>query len=267
MQPKSHPVSRPRYFSILPLGLLALFAFPAPALALGDWVGVEAAPWILGVDGEASIDDGSTAGTLFTFDDTLGVDDSDTTPMGRVWFRWGKSRLVVDYVDLSQSGDRTITQDLTFNGTTYSASETIDTDLGLKLTQAKYQYSLVNLKVVEFGFDVGFNLAQVNMELAGSGSGTTTFDENIPFPTVGATFVVKPAPGFHIRAEADGLSVTVSGNSVDILDARLQLEYYFLHSFGVFAGYRTFSFKAESGDYGHVDTSYDGPYIGLGLKF
>jgi len=267
MQPKSHPVTRPRYLAILPLGLLALFAFPAPAHALGDWIGVEAAPWAIGVNGEAAIDDGTTAGTRFDFKDTLGVDDSDTAPMGRLWFGWGRSHLVFDYADMSQSGDMTLAQDFTFNGTTYPASETVDSEIGLKLLQARYHFSFVNLKVVQVGFNLGLNLAQVDMGLRSVATGSTTFNEDIPYPTIGATCTVKPFPSFHIRAEVDGLSVNVSGNKVDVFDARLQIEYYFLHSFGVFGGYRSFSFNAESDDFGFVDASYDGPYVGLGLKF
>ncbi len=48
---------------------------------------------------------------------------------------------------------------------------------------------------------------------------------------------------------------------------RLQVEYYFLHSFGIFGGYRSFTFDVDANDYGHVESNFKGPYLGLGLKF
>ncbi|MBI4241102.1 MAG: hypothetical protein HY613_05245 [Candidatus Rokubacteria bacterium] len=54
---------------------------------------------------------------------------------------------------------------------------------------------------------------------------------------------------------------------MDILDARLQIEYYFAHVFGLFGGYRTYRFNLEADDFGVVDSTSDGPYFGLGLKF
>ena len=111
------------------------------------------------------------------------------------------------------------------------------------------------------------NLAQIDMRMDSLASGLTTLDEDIPFPTVNAAFIIKAAPGFRIRTEADVMSVTVSGNKVDILDARLQAEYYFAHFVGLFAGYRTYSFDVEADDFGLVDAEFDGIYAGLGVKF
>jgi hypothetical protein len=252
----------------LPMALFALLAFPSPARALGDYVGVEASPWFQNFSGEMAIDNGSTNGTLVDFKDTLGLDNRDTSQMARVWLRWSKrNKLIFDYVNSSRSGSSTLAQDFTFNGTTYSAAEAIDTNLDVKLYQAKTRFTFIDFKLVEAGFDVGFDLAKIDAQVDGSSSGRRTLSENVPFPTVGAVLVIKPLPGFHIRAEADGLSVNVGGNGVDILDARLQMEYYFLHSFGVFGGYRSYRMSINASDFGHVENNYQGPYLGLGLKF
>ncbi len=267
MRSSRMPLLRPRALLALPLALLALVSFPGETLALGDYVGVEAAPWFQGFQGSAAIDGNTMPGTSFDFRDTLGLDDTDAAPSGRVWVRWlNKSHFVFDYADSSRSGTGVLSATLDFNDTSYSVGETVTSDLDLNLLQAKYRYSFLKLKVVEVGVHTGLNLAQVDMRLMGSSSGLTTLSEDVPFPTAGGTLIVKPLPGFHIRAELDGMAVTVSGNEIDILDARLQIEYYFMHSFGIFAGYRSFRFDVVSDDFGSVNSTFDGAYIGLGLK-
>jgi hypothetical protein len=259
---------RHRLLITIPLALFVVLAFPAPARALGDYIGVEAAPWFQGFEATGAIDGDTLSGTEFDFQDTLGLDDTDAVPSGRVWVRlFKKSSFIFDYAQSSRTGTDTLTSSLDFNDTSYAAGEFVSTDLDLNLLQAKYRYSFVDLKVVEVGFHLGLNLAQVDMQLDGSLNGLTTLVEDVPFPTVGGTVIVKPLPGFHIRAEIDGMGLSVSGNDVDIFDARFQIEYYFMHSFGIFAGYRTYSFDIVAEDFGTVNSSFDGAYAGLALKF
>jgi len=256
-----------RCLRIVPLVVAAVLAFPAPARALGNHIGFEAAPWAQGLDGRASIDGNSTIGTTFEFKDTLGLEKGATTPMGRLWLRGNKNSFILDIADSSRSGSEVLSRNLTFNDTTYTASENLSSNLDVRLVQGRWRHSFVDAKVVEFDFDLGGNVAHVDMHLDGSASGSTSFNQNVPFPTVGAALIIKPFPGFHIRAEANGLSVTVSTNKVRIMDARLQIEHYFAHSLGIFAGYRSFRFNVESTDFGSVESTFKGAYAGLGFKF
>jgi hypothetical protein len=268
MSQKRFSTRRRRLSISIPLALFAALFFPAQARALGDYIGVEAAPWFQDFAATGAIDGDTLPGTEFDFQDTLGLDDTDAASSGRVWVRlFKKSRFVFDYTQSSRAGTETLTSSLDFNDMSFGVGETVSTDLDLNLLQAKYRYSFVDLKVVEVGFHLGLNLAQVDMRLDGSLSGLTTLDEDVPFPTVGATVIVKPLPGFHLRAEVDGMGVSVSGNDVDTIDARFQIEYYFMHSFGIFAGYRTYSFDIVTEDFGTVNSEFDGAYAGLALKF
>jgi hypothetical protein len=248
------------------LGLVLALAVPAPASALGDFVGVETSLWRQGLDGTARIHDGSGGGTTFDFRGTFGIEENDTAKVGRVWFRLGKSRLFFDYSDTSRGGSTVLSAPVVFHGTTYIPTETVTSDLDFTLLQGAYRYTF-DFKLVEFGVGLGLNIAQVGMVLNGSTAGKETLDENIPYPTVSAALAIKPFPGFHIRAEANGMSVGVGGNSVDILDARVQVEWYIAHVLGLFAGYRSYRFNLEAEDFGVVDSTSDGPYFGLGLKF
>ncbi|MFQ5877117.1 MAG: hypothetical protein ACE5JH_05430 [Acidobacteriota bacterium] len=249
------------------IAFLSAFAFPTPARAVGDWVGFEAAPWLQDLQGRVAIDDGSVQGTTADLQETLDLDDRTGAPQGRLWFRLGKNRLIVDYADSSRDGTQTLTQSLTFNGTTFVVSEDVSTALDMRFLQAQYRYTFLDLKLVEFGGGLGLNVVQFDMDVVGSTAGSSALYEDIPYPSANLAVVVKPLPGFRIRGEVNGISATVSGTSVDVFDARIQMEYYFAHSFGVFAGYRDFDFDVDSGDFGAVDVSFEGVYLGLGLKF
>jgi hypothetical protein len=251
----------------LPLALVLVFAVPSPARALGDWVGVEGNVWRQNQDGSASID-GSVTGTTFDFQDTLDLDKSDSSKMGRVWFKMGKTRLIFDYFDSSRSGSKTLSQTFLFNDTAYTAGQDVTSDLDLKLLQAQFRFTLADLKLVDAGVGIALNQAQINMELDnGLVGGRTTLDEKVPYPTLVAAVAIKPVPGFHIRAEANGFKATVSGTRVNILDARLQIEWYVAHVLGFFTGYRTFRFDVDDRDFGSVENTFKGPYAGIGLKF
>ena len=265
-EPKTSSPFRP-FLTCLPLALVLAFAAPTPARALGDWVGVEGSIWRNNQDGQASIDGDILGGTTFDFQDTVGLDKSDSSKMGRVWFKLGKTRLVFDYLDSSRDGSKTLTQSFLFDDTAYVATEDVDSHLSLKLLQAQMRFTLADLKIVEVGVGFGLNQAQVNMVLDGSVSGRTELDEKIPYPTLAAAVTIKPMPGFNIRAEANGLNVNIRGTRVNVLDTRLQVEMYVAHVLGFFAGYRNYRFDAVDEDFGSIENTFKGPYVGIGLKF
>ncbi len=254
--------------SSLPLALVLLFAAPKPTLALGDLVGAEASFWRQSQTGDASIDGNILGGTNFDFHDTLGLDKTDNTTTGRVWLRWSKTRLVFDYFDSSRSGDTTLNQTFVFNDKTYTAAQNLKSDLDVKLLQGKFLFTVADLKLAEVGIGLGLNQAKIKMDLDnGLPGGQSTLDQSVPFPTAAAYVTLKPLPGFHIKAELNGVQANVSGTKVDIIDARVQLEMYVAHVLGFFAGYREFRFDVTDKDFGTVNNTFKGPYLGLGVKF
>ena len=255
------------FLTCLPLALVLAFAAPTPARALGDWVGVEGSIWRNNQDGQASIDGDTFGGTTFDFQDTIDLEKSDSSKMGRVWFKLGKTRLVFDYLDSSREGSKTLTQSFFFDDTAYLATEDVDSRLNLKLLQAQLRFTLADLKIVDVGVGFGLNQAQVDMVMDGSINGRSELDEKIPYPTLAAAVTIKPMPGFHIRAEANGLKVNVRGTRVNVLDTRLQVEMYIAHVLGFFAGYRNYRFDAVDEDFGSIENTFKGPYAGIGVKF
>src|SRR3989442_9825572 len=119
--------------SSLPLALAIVIATPTPALALGDWIGVEGSFWHQSQDGKASIDGSILNGTTIDFQDTLGLDKTDNPTMGRVWFRLTKTRLIFDYFDSSRSGSTTLGQTFVFDDTLYTTGHSLQRNVNLKV--------------------------------------------------------------------------------------------------------------------------------------
>ena len=239
---KSRKICRPLSNALvsLPLALVLLCAAPTPALALGDWIGAEASYWHQSQDGGASIDGSLFNGTTFDFH---------------------------DYFDSSRSGDTTLGQSFVFDDKLYTAGQNLKSDLDVKLLQGKFLFSIADLKLVDVGVGLGVNQAKIKLDLNGSFTGQASLDQSVPYPTLAAYVTIKPLPGFHIKAELNGVQATVSGTHVDIIDARVQAEMYVAHVLGFFAGYRQFRFDVTDKDFGSVNNTYKGPYIGLGVKF
>jgi hypothetical protein len=257
--------SAPRFLAASALCAGLSFALPSPALALGDWIKFEASFWQQSLDGSAAIDD-SIAGTEVNFKDDLGISDAAGVGMARVRFRFGRNSILLDYFNSSHEGSAT-GQSFTFAGVTYGPGETIRTSADLTNYSFQYRFDVLKLKVFDMGLGLGAAKSSIRMDLNGSTSGSAKLSEDVPYPTLNVAFAVKPLPGFAIRAEASGAVGHASGTSVDILDLRAQIEYYFAHVFGIYGGYRSYRFDVEDDSFGAYDTTYKGPYVGLGLKF
>lgn len=249
------------------LAVLSVVAPARPAWALGDFFGAEGAFFSNTLHGHGAIDDGGVSGTPFDLRDDFGLDDRDTAKMARLWFRFGKNRLFADYLDTSHDGGDVFSAPFTFHGTTYAAGESFDASTSLKLSQGRWRYSFINLKVIEMGIGLGLDDAKVRMAVDGAVHGRETLDKSLIFPTANAGLVITPVPGFHIRVEGEILSVHYGSDHVRFRDARAQLEWSFVHVVGLFAGWRTVHLDADSGDFGSAVIGQSGPYAGVGVRF
>lgn len=259
-----HRLSRLR---LLALAACAAFFFPSsPALAVGDYIGVEVSPWMQDLQGEIAIDKGSVAGTPVEMEEGLGMEAQDTTPFGRLWARWGRTRFVFDYAEASRSGSERLDRDLTFHGLTFSTAERVSTDLDMKLYRAQVSVSLLDALRVKVGVSSALNVARISMSMRGSTTGNEAFEDDLYYPTFGAFVHAKLIGGFGVRGEVSGLALSLSGDDVSVIDGRVQLEYYFLHSFGIMAGYRIHESDLDADNFGMLHAESSGPYLGLGLK-
>jgi len=158
--------------------------------------------------------------------------------------------------NLTSSGSGSVTTDFTFNGTSYSASTAVTTEFELNQTDVILYYEILDNIV---SFDVGLDAKTIDGKVVVNNE-SSTFSGTIPMLYLAAE-IALPA-GFAISAEIS--TISASGSSYD--DVTAKVSYTSDYLFGVEAGIRTQTIKADVDD---VDATIDfkGPFAGVFLKF
>ncbi len=159
-------------------------------------------------------------------------------------------------VGLDSTGRKTISSDITFEGETYNAGETVRSSIDLSHDDIVLYYEVLDNWV---NLDIGLDVKRFDGEVSLVGSTTTSsidVDETIPLLYLSARFDL-PFSGFYVGADISTLS---SGdNSVE--DTTLKLGYESKSGFGLEGGVRTFSLELDDADDLDSDLEYDGAFI------
>ncbi len=257
MQPTSRTV-------LLAAALLMMVS--SPALARTNRLKVNLAAWPATLSGVQQVNGDSFAGTQIDLEDTLGLQD-ETFPELHVQLKLlGPARLVGSYYSTKYEGEDTFTQSVTFNDTTYSASEEVSSEIDLSLGRLLLSFSPVNFKRVNLGLMIGADLMSVDARLSSSGTGESQKDFTAPVPVVGVNLTLQPLDKLVFYAEVSGLSLDIGDVDASILDGIFRVEYYFLPWFAATGGYRLFDFDVTENDFGRVNFKQDGVQFGLAFR-
>ncbi len=239
--------------------LTAGSAFAAP----GFEVGARGAYWFPKLTGSAQTN--ATGDTRFDFKDTLGVKD-ENIPFGEAFLRLGSTTLRVGYTQFTFDGSKTLSDNVTFNGTTFPVSDNVISGLDMKMLDGEVQFDFLRPDVGLAGFNLGLILkvkyVDGKVELR-STLRTETKDFKAPVPMVGAAAGV----GFlkdMVRVDARATGIAYSGNHLYDVDA--------------YASFAPLPFVRIQGGYRYIDLKIDkddtlasfklsGPYLGAQLSF
>jgi outer membrane protein len=186
------------------------------------------------------------------------------TRFGEAFLRLGRTTLRVGYTQLSFDGDKALTDDIVFNGQTFSTN--VVSKLDMKMIDGEVQFDFLRPNVGVAGVNLGL-LLQVKyvdgtVELRNT-LRTETKDFKAPIPMIGAAAGV----GFlkdMVRVDARAAGIAYSGNHLYDADA--------------YASFAPLPFVRIQGGYRHIDLKIDendtlasfklsGPYVGGQLSF
>ncbi len=257
-----------RQFSAIWVGMAIFALFPGTGHG-SDWkhIGAELNFWAQEGEGFLRGDLSSIPGTPIQLESDLGLETDVGIADGRVWLGAGGSHLVLSFYQSEYEGQTVLNQDLTFNGQTYSLGENVDSLIDNSVLGLYWYQTLIPLKVVTIGFQVGVDVLDLHATLDSSLTGLETVSETVPLPAVGLHLSIKPAAKFRIYADVSILSATVGGNDFDLTDGRAQIEFYFTEFFGLHGGYRLFDIDVDSDDFGALDYTQKGPFLGMTVRF
>jgi len=253
-------------FTTILSAILLLLLIPSPALARSNRLKLNLSAWPASLSGVEQVNDGGATGTSIDLEDTLGL-ESETFPELHVQLKLlGPARLVGSYYSTGYQGSETLTQSVTFNGTTYSSSEEVDSDVDLSVGRILFSFSPLNLKRLNLGLMIGADLMQVDASLSSSLTGDENKSFTAPVPVVGVNLTVQPIDKLALYFEVSGLSVNIGDVDASIMDGIFRAEYYFLPWFALTGGYRVFDFDVTEEDFGRVNFKQDGVQLGLGFR-
>lgn len=162
----------------------------------------------------------------------------------------------VSQTNLTSSGSGAVTAQFDFNGTTYSQSSTVTTELELNQSDVILYYELLDNIL---SFDIGLDAKTITGKAVVNNS-SSTFSATIPMLYL-ATEIILPA-GFAISAEVS--TISASGSSFN--DVTAKISYTSDYLFGIEAGVRTQTIDVDV-DNVKADIVFNGPFAGVFLKF
>lgn len=243
---------------------LMLLATP-PAIA--QIVELEGRYWFADLEGSAQVKSGSVPGTRVDLEKDLGIDD-ENLPEARLTFWTGpNSRIRLAYLYGNFEGDTILGRTIEFNGTTFTASTRVETEIELHYGRLGWAYMF---PVVPGIFKVGPLLEVkgvfIDASLKTVGSGTTVRESAqlpIAFPTVGVMLNLTPHRMLEIFGEASGIPL---GDLGYVVDAEAGLRFVPFGLLTLSAGYRIFDVRVgDDDDFGKLKLA--GPFVSVSLRF
>lgn len=248
--------------ALVGLGLAA----PSSDAAVLDRLGVYASYWHVSIDGEGRID-GATPGATYDLTRDVGLDDEDDVAEIGAWFHpIGRHRLRFAGMKGSFDGGRTIVAPLPVGDDVLPPATALASSVDLELYKGHYNYSFVNLDLVNVGALVGVDYVDAENRLEAAG---TAYSARLKggVPIVGINAQVSPVGFFRAYGEATYANWDVGGLDASIRDVSLRAEFYVAHFFGLGAGYRNLKLELEDEDEGRLETRTDGYQLYLLLRF
>ncbi len=255
-----------RLSPFLTLAVLVCALSAPPALALpGFEAGVRGSYWFPDLSAKVQTFDPPPVGTKFDAKDDLGVGE-ENFPSGEAFLRAGRIHLRAGFTPLSFDGNRTLTDNIVFNGRNFSLSQNVISSLDVKMLDGEIQVDLLRPDLVAASFLLGL-VAKVKyvdgeVELR-SVTATERKDFRAPLPMVGAA----AALGFledMVRADVRASGISYSGNH--LFEADAWLSFVPFPFFRIQGGYRWIDMKVDEDDI-VAELTLKGPYAGVQISF
>jgi hypothetical protein len=217
-------------------------------------------------------------GTGIDLEDDLGLDDSQTSFYGGVYWRFfPRHRIGVGYFRFKDEVTATAQRDLQIGDEIFPVGASIFSEAKFEIFPIHYSYSFIKREKLEFSGTFGFHWYRIDFAVAGSASlvnldagAEVTAKAKAPLPLLGLQFQYHFTPKWTagIHAEAFALSIDDFDGSLVNLSART--EYWFFNHLGAGLALNWFRLDVEvdSDDWrGELKYKYWGPQLYVTVRF
>lgn len=244
------------------VALIAVFSFVAEASAVT--LGVEGRYWFTDLKSNAKITNGSIIGTDIDLVNTLNVEKSNNFWEARAFVGAGSHKLRYGYSPMKWTGSKVLSQSVTFNGKTYTAATTVDTEIKLDYHRLAYEYDFIDALNNRLGLILEAKVFNTSARLRAAALGFNESKSAVaPIPTIGVTGQVGLPFLFSVGGEVTGVSL---GSLGYLVDADGGINFSPLPLVTVSGGYRYFKMHASHGN-DSADFALKGPFVMLRAAF
>lgn len=245
---------------VLLLAVMFVLGFSAKASAVVD---VEARYWFTDFDDTIKVTEGSVAGTDINLADDLGIENEDFIE-GRITLELGSHKIRYGYMPLKWDGSSTLSRDINFNGTTYSASTNVESELKMDYHRLGYEYDIIDSLDNKLGIilEVKYFDGEASLK-APSGGLDERKSFQAPVPTIGIAAQAGLPFLFSIGGEITGISL---GSDAYLVDGEAMLNLKPAPFVVISGGYRIFKLHLENDD-DLADMTVKGPFVMLKADF
>jgi hypothetical protein len=222
-------------------------------------------------------DDVDGAGTLVSFEDDLGLEDSRTLQrFGVQWRPFRKHELAATYFSAPRTGLEQIDRDITFRDEVYPVSALVTTQFDLDYASLTYTYWARRGDRDGLGITLGVATLAMDAALTAEQEGesvtvTQRAETEVPVALAGLQGRVALLPRLHAEASVSTLPrVTIEDYTGRALTAAARLEYRPLSWLGIGAAYHYFNLDvdvAQADLSGALEMTIQGPEAFLRIAF
>jgi len=219
--------------------------------------------------------DGSDPGANVDFDETLRVDDSETT--GSIDFRWRfgeKWSLWAQYWKVDSKGGAILTDDLEWQDLVFKEGTFANAGVDLTVTRLFFGRELWTGPKYEFGAGIGFHWLEIGafiegeiiLEDGGTGFERGSVEAGFPMPNLGLWYMYSWSPKWVAIARGDWLDVDVGDYSGSLWSAMVGVNYQPFEHVGFGLSYNNFVLDGDvrkNDWHGGVEVRQHGPRLAL----
>jgi len=259
------------------VSIAAALAIPATAsaqMAMEATWSFRLGAYFPNIDTKARADSTSGAvGTSIDFESDLGLASTKTLPVFDAQWRFAPNhRLELGYLDLSRTGNTTLTANIEWEGQTFSRSTQVRGEFDSKITSLTYLYSFYRTPATELSAGVGLFYTKIDAGI--SNQGTLAVDRsvsaNAPLPVIALRAEQRFAEQWkgELRYQWFGVKVGDYDGSLNVFNAAVA--YYPWKNWGVEAGYNysRYDLKVSREAWtGEAKYQFHGPVLALVASF
>jgi hypothetical protein len=222
-------------------------------------------------------------GPRFSLEDIAGLPDSHVGPtLYGYWNFAGRSFIDFGFLYFDRSKTTTISRDIQFGDTTYTAGASTDTFFKSSFPYVGYRYGFIKTDTFQLGLGLGVTYAWMETGLSASagvvGPGgpivgaTTSRSAKVSafVPQIGLDVEGRIAPNLTAGVRAMGAGAAISPYHGWDISGLVHFDYYFAENFGVGLGYQYSEYnlrKTTSTQEIKFEYRYDGPQAYITLTF